>query len=260
MKKKLINTFFIGGRDQQQNELLVKRYLRPNDIYVHAEIQGASSVIIKNPSGNEVPPKTLNEAGTAAACYSVAWDAKVVTSTYWVHANQVSKTAPTGEYLTTGSFMIRGKKNFLPPCHLILGLGFLFKLEDSSVERHRGERKIRKIDDEIDTESVVTEEDQEIQLEDSDSSDDEQLSKKVENKLEIIEEENAPQSEFPDTEIKFEHATGKIDIVSDAKIGQKSLEENQEETIIHGGPMRVKRTEVKMKPQKKGKQQQQQQV
>lgn len=28
---------------------------------------------------------------------------------------QVSKTAPTGEYLTTGSFMIRGKKNYLPP-------------------------------------------------------------------------------------------------------------------------------------------------
>jgi hypothetical protein len=28
---------------------------------------------------------------------------------------QVSKTAPTGEYLPTGSFMIRGKKNFLPP-------------------------------------------------------------------------------------------------------------------------------------------------
>lgn len=71
------NYLIICGRDQQQNELLVKRYLRPNDIYVHAEVQGASSVIIKNPSGNEVPPKTLNEAGTAAACYSVAWDAKV---------------------------------------------------------------------------------------------------------------------------------------------------------------------------------------
>lgn len=38
--------------------------------------------------------------------------------------------------------MIRGKKNFLPPSHLILGLSFLFKLEDSFVERHRGERKV----------------------------------------------------------------------------------------------------------------------
>ena len=53
----------------QQNELLVKRYLRPNDLYVHAEIQGASSIIIKNPNGGEIPPKTLLEAGTMAVCY-----------------------------------------------------------------------------------------------------------------------------------------------------------------------------------------------
>ena len=53
----------------QQNELLVKRYLRPNDLYVHAEIQGASSIIIKNHNGGEIPPKTLLEAGTMAVCY-----------------------------------------------------------------------------------------------------------------------------------------------------------------------------------------------
>jgi hypothetical protein len=41
---------------------------------------------------------------------------------------QVSKTAPTGEYLTVGSFMIRGKKNFLPPNPLVMGFAFLFKL------------------------------------------------------------------------------------------------------------------------------------
>lgn len=59
----------------------------------------------------------------------------MVTSAWWVYANQVSKTAPTGEYLTSGSFMIRGKKNFLPQCHLIMGFTFMFKLEDSSLDR-----------------------------------------------------------------------------------------------------------------------------
>uniref|UniRef100_A0A182VZW9 NFACT RNA-binding domain-containing protein n=1 Tax=Anopheles minimus TaxID=112268 RepID=A0A182VZW9_9DIPT len=171
------NYLVIGGRDQQQNELIVKRYMRPTDIYVHAEIQGASSVIIKNPGGGEIPPKTLLEAGTMAISYSVAWDAKVVTSAYWVHSEQVSKTAPTGEYLTTGSFMIRGRKNFLPPCHLVLGLSFLFKLEDSSVERHRGERRVRTFDDESvvskdDVKSEISEQpDQEIQLDDDVESD-----------------------------------------------------------------------------------------
>lgn len=44
--------------------------MRSNDVYVHADLHGASSVIIKNHMGNEmpVPPKTLNEAGTMAIC------------------------------------------------------------------------------------------------------------------------------------------------------------------------------------------------
>jgi len=54
---------------------------------------------------------------------------------FWVKPEQVTKTAPTGEYLTTGSFMIRGKRNYLPTTHLILGISFLFKLEDSSIPR-----------------------------------------------------------------------------------------------------------------------------
>ena len=50
-----------------------------------------------------------------SVCRSSAWDAKIVTSAWWVHSHQVSKTAPTGEYLTVGSFMVSGMKNFLPP-------------------------------------------------------------------------------------------------------------------------------------------------
>ncbi|RUS85379.1 hypothetical protein EGW08_006864 [Elysia chlorotica] len=140
------NYLVIGGRDQQQNELVVKKYMRPGDLYVHADLHGASSCIIKNPGGEPVPPKTLNEAGTMAICNSAAWDSKVVTSAWWVYHDQVSKTAPSGEYLTTGSFMIRGRKNYLPPSYLIYGFGFLFKLEESSVDRHLGERKVRTAD------------------------------------------------------------------------------------------------------------------
>ncbi|KAJ8044952.1 Nuclear export mediator factor Nemf [Holothuria leucospilota] len=136
------NYLVIAGRDKQQNEIVYKRYLTSGDVYVHADLHGASSVVIKNPSGDAVPPKTLNEAGVMAVCFSVAWDAKVITSAWWVNANQVSKTAPTGEYLTTGSFMVRGKKNYLPPVQLMMGFGFLFKLEDTCIWRHKGERKV----------------------------------------------------------------------------------------------------------------------
>jgi hypothetical protein len=39
--------------------------------------------------------------------------------------------------------MIRGKKNFLPPCPLEMGFGILFRLEDDSIHRHLGERQDR---------------------------------------------------------------------------------------------------------------------
>ncbi|XP_054256096.1 ribosome quality control complex subunit NEMF isoform X1 [Indicator indicator] len=145
------NYLIIAGRDQQQNELIVKRYLKPGDIYVHADLHGATSCVVKNPSGEPIPPRTLTEAGTMALCYSAAWDARVVTSAWWVSHNQVSKTAPTGEYLTTGSFMIRGKKNFLPPSYLMMGFSFLFKVDESCVWRHREERKIKVQDEDLET-------------------------------------------------------------------------------------------------------------
>uniref|UniRef100_A0A1A8BUI8 Ribosome quality control complex subunit NEMF n=1 Tax=Nothobranchius kadleci TaxID=1051664 RepID=A0A1A8BUI8_NOTKA len=143
------NYLVIAGRDQQQNEMIVKRYLRAGDLYVHADLHGATSCVIKNPSGDPIPPRTLTEAGTMAVCYSAAWDAKIITSAWWVHHHQVSKTAPTGEYLTTGSFMIRGKKNFLPPSYLIMGFGFLFKVDEQCVFRHRGERKVKTVEEDM---------------------------------------------------------------------------------------------------------------
>lgn len=143
------NYLVVAGKDAQQNELIVKRYLGPADVYVHADIQGASSVIVKNQkrpgqsSHAEIPRMTLEQAGTFAMCRSAAWDAKIVTSAWWVRASQVSKTAPSGLYLPTGSFVIRGKKNFLDPTQLVMGLGFLFKIDESCIPNHKGERGVR---------------------------------------------------------------------------------------------------------------------
>ncbi|XP_012519207.1 PREDICTED: nuclear export mediator factor NEMF [Propithecus coquereli] len=109
-------------------------------------------------TGEPIPPRTLTEAGTMALCYSAAWDARVITSAWWVYHHQVSKTAPTGEYLTTGSFMIRGKKNFLPPSYLMMGFSFLFKVDESCVWRHRGERKVRVQDEDMETLASCTSE------------------------------------------------------------------------------------------------------
>ncbi|KAG4210549.1 hypothetical protein ERO13_A02G056200v2 [Gossypium hirsutum] len=138
------NYLVISGRDAQQNEMIVKRYMSKGDLYVHADLHGASSTIIKNHRLEQpVPPLTLNQAGCFTVCHSQAWDSKIVTSAWWVYPHQVSKTAPTGEYLTVGSFMIRGKKNFLPPHPLIMGFGLLFRLDESSLGSHLNERRVR---------------------------------------------------------------------------------------------------------------------
>ncbi|KAM8782645.1 ribosome quality control complex subunit NEMF [Rhynchonycteris naso] len=171
------NYLIIGGRDQQQNEVIVKKYLTPGDIYVHADLHGATSCVIKNPTGEPIPPRTLTEAGTMALCYSAAWDARVITSAWWVYHHQVSKIAPAGEYLTTGSFMIRGKKNFLPPSYLMMGFSFLFKVDESCVGRHRGERKVRVQDEDMETlarctSELISEEMQQLEGGESSSEED----------------------------------------------------------------------------------------
>ncbi|RGP67463.1 hypothetical protein FLONG3_8511 [Fusarium longipes] len=129
----------IGGKDAQQNETIYKKYLRKGDVYCHADLHGASSVIIKNnPKTPDapIPPATLSQAGSLAVCSSNAWDSKAGMSAWWVNADQVSKSAPTGEFLQAGSFMIRGKKNFLPPAQLLLGLGLAFRISEESKAKH----------------------------------------------------------------------------------------------------------------------------
>lgn len=89
----------------------------------------------------------------------------MIASAWWVHHDQVSKSAPTGEYLTTGSFMIRGKKNYLTQSQLIMGLGIMFRLEDSSIERHKDERRVKAVDEESEKADSIVENDKEIELE-----------------------------------------------------------------------------------------------
>lgn len=129
----------LGGRDAQQNEILYQKYLRKGDVYVHADLQGSSAVIVKNLHGcsnDPIPPSTLSQAGTLAVATSSAWDSKAVMSAWWVNAKQVSKTLPNGDYLAVGLFTIKGQKNFLPPAQLMLGFGIMFQISEESKLRH----------------------------------------------------------------------------------------------------------------------------
>ncbi len=113
----------IGGRDAQQNEKIVRKYLTDKDIFMHADVHGASAFVILT-EGRMPQEVDLNEVAVLAASYSKGWSAGLTSvDVFWVWGSQVSKAAPAGQYLPKGSFMIYGQKNFIKNVVLKLSLG-----------------------------------------------------------------------------------------------------------------------------------------
>ena len=115
----------IGGRDANSNESVVKKYLEPNDIYLHADIHGASSTAIKL-NGDEVNDSLLKESGEFAASFSSAWSMGFTSQdVFWVNPDQVTKTPESGEFLAKGSFVIRGHRNYIRGARVKLAIGIV---------------------------------------------------------------------------------------------------------------------------------------
>ena len=114
----------IGGRDASQNISIVRKYVEPHDIVLHADIHGASAVVLKTPRDREPSEQDIREAAVLAACYSKAWKQGLrCVDVFWVRGEQVSLSPPAGEYLPRGGFMVYGKKNFLRCVELRLAIG-----------------------------------------------------------------------------------------------------------------------------------------
>ena len=121
----------LAGKDASSNEVLLRRYMEPQDLVLHADFPGGSFVLIKA-SGKEIPERTVKEAAIFAACHSKAWSLGLASATvYYVKPEQVSKSAPSGQFLRRGAFMIRGPKNFLRDLPLRLAIGA--KIDDEGL-------------------------------------------------------------------------------------------------------------------------------
>ncbi len=104
----------LAGQDAKSNEKVVKKHLEDNDRYVHANFSGAPSVVVKADDDGTVPEQALQEATQFAVAYSSAWQDRLGESeAYWVTPPQVTKTPESGEYVPTGSFIIRGDRSYL---------------------------------------------------------------------------------------------------------------------------------------------------
>lgn len=111
-------TLVIGGKDASQNEELVKRYMEGKDRFVHADVHGASVVIVKGET------ERMDEVAQFAASYSGAWrSGHFSADVYAVDSSQVSKTPESGEFVSRGSFIVRGEREYFRDVPLAVAIG-----------------------------------------------------------------------------------------------------------------------------------------
>jgi len=114
----------IGGRDADQNEELVKKYMEGKDSFFHADVHGASVVIVKGETNHP------EEVAVFAASYSNAWKVGHFTAdVYSARPDQVSKTPESGEYVAKGSFVIRGERRYYRDIPLGVSIGIQMEPE-----------------------------------------------------------------------------------------------------------------------------------
>ena len=112
----------VGGRDAQSNTLLLTRHLEDDDVVYHADLFGSPFFVLKG-GRSQTEPEVL-EVAQATVGFSSGWKTGLgAADAYWVLKDQVSRTAESGEYLSKGSFVIRGSKNFVRHAMLQVAVG-----------------------------------------------------------------------------------------------------------------------------------------
>ena len=120
----------IGGRNADQNEELVKKYMSRGDKFFHAQAHGAPVTILKATGPSEAakeidfPDSTLQQAATFAVSHSSVWKAGQYSGdVYMVDPDQVSKTPESGEFIEKGSFVVRGDRTYFDDTTVDLAVG-----------------------------------------------------------------------------------------------------------------------------------------
>jgi predicted ribosome quality control (RQC) complex YloA/Tae2 family protein len=110
----------IGGRNADQNEELVSKYLERGDRFFHAQAHGGPVSVLKATGPSEptrddidIPAESKDQAARFAVSYSSVWtDGRFAGDVYEVGPDQVSKTPESGEYLEKGGFAVRGDRTY----------------------------------------------------------------------------------------------------------------------------------------------------
>ena len=120
----------IGGHNADQNEELVKKYMSKGDKIFHAQTPGAPITILKSvdpgesPIEMDIPERSLIEAAKFAVSCSSTWkEGRFVDDVYMISKDQISKTPESGEYLSKGSFVVRGERTYFKNTEVDFAVG-----------------------------------------------------------------------------------------------------------------------------------------
>ncbi len=103
----------IGGRDATSNEIVVKKHTEKGDLVFHTDMAGSPFFVVKA-DGRKVGERTIKEVADATCSFSRSFKLGMSnTPVFYVEPEQVTKEALSGEYLTKGAFMIKGKTNYV---------------------------------------------------------------------------------------------------------------------------------------------------
>ena len=133
------NKLVVGGKNKEQNELVIKNFLKPDYVVAHTSAPGSPFMIIQssNPSKQDI-----NEAAVFCACFSKEWkrvskNNKIAVDIF--KGSQIYKT----KTMKIGTFGVKGNKktlNVKPELALLIQKGKLSvvpkisKIENTFIE------------------------------------------------------------------------------------------------------------------------------
>ncbi|MFN7991405.1 MAG: NFACT RNA binding domain-containing protein [Candidatus Micrarchaeia archaeon] len=111
----------IGGRNAQQNDMAVSKYMTGDDLFFHADIQGGSVVVLKD--GIHAGDGEMLEAAQFAASFSKAWqNGNASVDVYAVGRDNLTKNV-SGGFVPSGAFAIIGERRWFRGTKLALRIG-----------------------------------------------------------------------------------------------------------------------------------------
>jgi len=114
----------VAGKTSRNNETILKRYTKPADIVLHAEIPEAPIAVVRNENQQQLSAEAIYEAAVLVASYSSAWRDKIEAekiSVFYVAPQQVSLISKVGSKLAEIRF--DGERKLLQKIEPRLSIG-----------------------------------------------------------------------------------------------------------------------------------------